>query len=147
MFPTKKCPVCGSIDLTAEKRLEGITKCNNCLYSGKHSSFSVKIDDGGLVPHISHNDIRKELGMWSRSARQMMRQYVTQQEAQEKALKDNIEDFKVLTKLYGHLAELRNDQLKDVPFSKRGSTVELDVHVCKKIEKLHKKLGIPFDEA
>lgn len=141
MVPTKKCPVCGSINLTAERRIDGITSCNHCKYAARHSAFNV-VSDQAIIPYISHDDIRKELGTWSRSARQMMRNYVTQYENEQRRLNADIEDYKKLANLYKQLATLRNEQLKDIPFSERGTTVDLDVYTCEKIKKLRTKMGL-----
>jgi hypothetical protein len=33
------CPNCKSTNLTIERRLDGITKCNECSYTGPHKDF------------------------------------------------------------------------------------------------------------
>ena len=145
MSGSKSCPECGSINLTMERSINGRTTCNVCGYRAPHSEFheGPKQEDYGI---ISHDEIRKELGMWSRTARQKMRKYVTQQEDSEQKLSKIIDNQNQLIALYKQLSVLRNEQLKDVPFSQRGTTVELDVHVCNKIKRLRKRMGLPVDE-
>lgn len=64
----------------------------------------------------------------------------------EKFAQINLENTKKLVNLYRQLAILRNEQLKNVPFSERGTTVELDIHLCKKIDRLRIKLGLLPDD-
>lgn len=41
MYPTMKCPICGSINLSIEKRLDGNVICSQCHHSGKRKEFEV----------------------------------------------------------------------------------------------------------
>lgn len=145
MSHNKSCPRCGAFDLTMERSINGNTHCNVCKYSAPHSLF-VEDPKQESYGYISHDDIRKELGMWSREARQKLRQYVNQEEMKDISNEKEIENLKQLVTLYKQLSVLRNEQLKDVPFSQRGTTVELDVHVCNKIKRLRKRMGLPVDE-
>jgi hypothetical protein len=145
MTDEKKCPKCGSKNLSMEKCLNCNTHCLDCGYSGSHGKFHVKCQ-GEEVRYITHTEIRKAISTWSREAREMMRLYVDQQENSAKFTKAYNEDMYQLLRLYDQLLGLRNEQLKDVPFSVRGTTVELDVHVCKKIAKLRLKMGLPVED-
>ena len=69
MSHNKSCPRCGSFDLIMERSINGNTHCNVCKYSAPHSLF-VEDPKQETYGYISHDDIRKELGMWSRAARQ-----------------------------------------------------------------------------
>jgi len=99
------CPKCGSTtDLITERRPNGFTKCKNCGFSGLSSEFR-PLTEKELLTTVTHDDIRKELSVWSRSARQTMRLYITQQEAKELKLKQEISTLKTtITRLQKKLA-------------------------------------------
>ena len=45
---------------------------------------------------ITHDEVRQYLSMWSRSARPLMREYITQQEELTKAVKEYLELLTIL---------------------------------------------------
>lgn len=146
MYSNMKCPICGSINLSIEKRIDGNVICSQCHHSGKRKEFEVKFTEVTLIPIVTYEQVRQELGMWSRAARQLFRTFVTQREEVEQRLNKKISDQEQLIRLYQQLATLRNDQLKDVPHIQRGTAMELDVIVCEKIKKLKIKMGLEKEE-
>ena len=135
----KKCPVCGSSNLSMEKCLNCKTKCLDCGHSEEHSAFEFK-EPLDLTKPISHAEMRDHLGMWSRSARQLMRLYITQQEASGIKKDSKIDILESLIGHYGELTSLRNDQLKEKPIINKEDAAMFDERLCSKIAKFKEKL-------
>ena len=106
-----RCPVCNhtQVDMSRmetvgdEGRFENYMECSNCGYTGKSETFMHPYpnDENHIV---THEEIREELSLWSRSARSKMYLYIGQQEAREHNSNYRIRQLEILVKYYESLA-------------------------------------------
>lgn len=76
----KKCPKCGSENLTMEKMLNGKTTCMNCGYRDIHHEFQKQIERVGVITHEEAKERTLYLHGKYDEAYKTLNDYISQQE-------------------------------------------------------------------
>ena len=115
------------------------------MYNLKDAINPSKNALGDLVTEISHEEIRKHISLWSRAARPMIREYISQQESKQIKLSTRIRDLNQLVRL--------TDRLRYLDEQKRINSSSNDIDAIEylysdteaKIKEAKEKLGLPSE--